>query len=100
MNDKALSRDDVLRELRLRKDHWQNRYGVVRIGVFGSMARGEAGGENDVDVVVQMAPNLFLRSALKAELSDLLGMPVDVVRYRKGMNKGLKKRIDQEAHYV
>ena len=45
MNDKALSRDDVLRELRLRKDHWQNRYGVVRIGVFGSMARGEAGGE-------------------------------------------------------
>lgn len=100
MNNKPLSRDDVLHELRIRKDHLRKRYGVVRIGVFGSMARGETGGESDVDVVVQMAPNLFLRSALRVELSDLLGMPVDVVRYRKGMNDRLKKRIDQEAHYV
>ncbi len=100
MNGKALSRDDVLRELRVVKDHLRTRYGVMRIGVFGSMARGETDVESDVDVVVQMEPNLFLRAALKSELSALLCKPVDVVRYRKGMNERLKQRIDREARYV
>jgi predicted nucleotidyltransferase len=47
-----------------------------------------------------MEPNLFLRADLKAELTLRLGRPVDVVRYRQGMNSRLKRRIDHEAHYV
>ena len=100
MSPNALSREDVFHVLRLMKEQLQVRYGVTRIGVFGSVARGEASSESDVDIVVEMEPNLFLRADLKAELTLRLGRPVDVVRYRQGMNSRLKSRIDHEAHYV
>lgn len=100
MNEKALSTDDVIRELKLLKEQIQARYGVSRIGVFGSLARGEGSVDSDVDIVVEMEPNLFLRAGLKAELTERFGKPVDVVRYRQGMNERLKRRIDQEACYA
>jgi uncharacterized protein len=94
------SKDDVLQALRLMKDGLHADYGVTRIGVFGSVARGEAGDDSDVDVVVEMAPNLFARAALKQALEARLGRPVDVIRYRQTMNRRLKRRIDREALYV
>lgn len=100
MNGKALSINDVISELRSMKEQLQARYRVTRIGVFGSLARGEAGAGSDVDIVVEMEPNLFLRAGLKMELTARLGKPVDVVRYRQGMNERLKKRIEQETCYV
>ena len=100
MNPNILSKDEILNELRLAKKDLQARYGVTRIGIFGSVARGEANPESDVDVVVEMKPNLFMRAGLKAELESRFGKPVDVVRYRQGMNDYLKRRIDREALYV
>jgi predicted nucleotidyltransferase len=46
----ALTLADILQQLQQRKAHWQARYGVTRIGVFGSMARGEATAHSDIDV--------------------------------------------------
>lgn len=100
MNPNVLSKNEVLQELRLAKKELQARYGVTRIGIFGSVARGEANANSDVDVVVEMKPNLFMRAGLKAELESRFGKPVDVVRYRQGMNDYLKRRIDREALYV
>lgn len=96
----ALTLADILQQLQQRQAHWQARYGVTRMGVFGSMARGEATAHSDIDVVVHMQPDLLQRVRLKAELEALLGRPVDVIRYRAGMNPYLKARIDQEARYV
>lgn len=93
-------RDSVLRELRGLKRELKARYGVKRIGVFGSIARNDATSGSDVDVVVDMEPNLFKRAELKSELETRLGKPVDVVRYRPGMKPTLKRRIDREATYV
>jgi len=100
MNGKSLSADDVIRELRRIKDQLRTKYGVTRIGVFGSFARGERGIDSDVDIVVEMEPNLFLRAGLKAELTARFGKPVDVIRYSRGMNERLKRRIDREACYA
>ncbi len=100
MSPKILSEDEILSVLRLLKEHIQTRYKVTRIGVFGSVARGEASPESDVDIVVEMEPNLFLRADLKAELTARFGRPVDVIRYRQEMNSRLKSQIDMEAHYV
>lgn len=100
MNADVISRKEVLRQLSALKEPLRFRFGVTRLGIFGSVARGDANNQSDIDVVVEMAPNLFLRAALKAELESLLHHPVDVVRYRPGMNAFLKSRIDQEAVYV
>jgi predicted nucleotidyltransferase len=74
---------------------------LVRIGVFGSIARGQFSEDSDVDVVVELAkPDLLLMIGIKQDLEALLGRSVDVVRYRKDMNPFLKQRIEQEAIYA
>lgn len=97
---KTNSREIILRELQRLKPDFERRYGVTRIGIFGSCARNEIREDSDIDVVVEMKPDLIKRVSLKAELESFFGKKIDVVRYRRGMNGFLKKRIDKEALYV
>ncbi len=96
----TIESNDVIKKLRHLKPELEKRYGVTRIGIFGSVARNEAHTGSDIDIVVDMAPDLLKRVSLKAELELLFGKKVDVVRYWHGMNNYLKARIDQEAVYV
>jgi predicted nucleotidyltransferase len=96
----TIKSNDVIEKLRYLKPELEKRYGVTRIGIFGSVARNEAHSESDIDIVVDMAPDLLKRVSLKAELESLFGKRVDVIRYWHGMNNYLKVRIDQEAIYV
>ncbi|HQR90978.1 MAG TPA: nucleotidyltransferase family protein, partial [Caulobacter sp.] len=72
--------DDALARLRAAKpllDH----YGVQRVGVFGSTARGEAGPDSDVDVLVEFAPKVlpgFGVFRLERDLAALFERPVDL----------------------
>ncbi|MEA3282510.1 MAG: nucleotidyltransferase domain-containing protein [Euryarchaeota archaeon] len=90
----------ALKVLREHKRGFEERYGVTRLGIFGSVARDEAADESDVNVVVEMAPDLFGRVSLKEELETILGAKVDLVRYWRRMNHYLKRRSDREACYV
>ncbi|MBI5523940.1 MAG: nucleotidyltransferase family protein [Desulfarculus sp.] len=60
------------------------RHGVVRAGLFGSVARGEAGPQSDLDLLVEFGrqTSLLDRAGLKLELEAALGRAVDVVHYR------------------
>jgi predicted nucleotidyltransferase len=96
-----MRRDEILQTLARFRERKQDEFGIVRIGVFGSVARGEIAGASDVDVVVELVqPDLLALVGIKQELEDLLQEPVDVVRYRDRMNPFLKRRIEQEAVYV
>ena len=95
-----MRRDEALEILRNQKPILQERFGVSRVGIFGSVARDEAKDDSDVDVVVDMTPDLFLMVHVKELLEEAFQAPVDVIRYREQMNPFLKKRIDREAVYV
>jgi hypothetical protein len=96
-----LQREEVLRILGLHKDEFASRYGVTKLGIFGSVAKDKAADASDVDVVVEMQkPDLFYMVHIKEELEEALNCPVDIVHYRKRMNAYLKKRINSEAIYV
>ena len=95
-----MNREQVLRLLSDHKTDLAAKYGVTRLGVFGSVARDEATGHSDVDIVVHMPPDLFLMVHMKDELEQLLDTSVDLVRYQKHLNALLKRRIDHEAVYV
>ncbi len=96
-----MKRDDILRALVRFRDVKQDEFGIVRIGVFGSVARDEITDASDVDVVVELdRPDLFILVGIKQELEDSLHRPVDVVRYRERMNASLRRRIEREAVYV
>jgi predicted nucleotidyltransferase len=96
----TLDREYILKELRDLKSELRDRYKVSKIGIFGSVARNEANETSDVDIVVDMEPNILKRVNLKIELEQKFGRKVDVIRYWYGMNKYLKARIDREAIYA
>ena len=56
-------------------------FGARNVRVFGSMARDEASPDSDVDILVDMEEGHGLLDivAIKQELEELLGRPVDVV---------------------
>ncbi|MBI3694639.1 MAG: nucleotidyltransferase family protein [Acidobacteria bacterium] len=56
-------------------------YGARNVRVFGSVARGEAGPDSDLDLLVEMAPGRSLLDliAVEQDLEDLLGRKVDVL---------------------
>ena len=66
------------------------RYGVASLGLFGSTARGEARLGSDLDILVRFdrSPGLLRFIELENYLTDLLGVPVDLV-----MADALKPRI-------
>lgn len=95
-----MKRKEALKLLQEHKQEFGERYGITKLGIFGSVARDEAVDSSDVDVVVEIAPDMFARANLKEELEMILGSKVDVVRYWQRMNHYLKNRIDIEARYV
>lgn len=96
----ARTRDDVLTILRRQKPALEQQFGVRKIGVFGSIARGEAAKSSDVDVVVDMPADLYRMVHLKELLEELLDAPVDLVRYHDYLVAPLRARIDREAKYA
>ena len=74
------------------------RHGVTRVRVFGSMARGDAVPESDVDLLVDVGPNPspWFPGGLVADLEQLLGRPVQVITER-GLDVLLRDRVLAEA---
>ena len=76
-------------------------YGIKRIGIFGSVAKGLNTENSDVDIYYEgKALSLFKIAALKDELENILHASVDIVRLRESMNGLLKTTITKEGIYV
>jgi predicted nucleotidyltransferase len=83
------------------KSENSNKYGIIKIGIFGSAALNTTSPTNDVDIVVELEwPDIFYLIGIKQDLEELLNSHVDIVRYRKNMNQYLKQRIEENAVYV
>lgn len=75
-----LTRDHVVRLLQERSPYLASEFGVRKIGLFGSFARGEAGEKSDVDLIVELERPLGLRFIeLGDYLEELLGRRVDLL---------------------
>jgi predicted nucleotidyltransferase len=74
------------------------KHGVLRIRLFGSVARGEAGPESDVDFLVEPGPvtSPWFPAGLIVDLEDLLGRRVQVITDR-ALNPDLRERVIEEA---
>jgi uncharacterized protein len=75
------SRDQIENLLRLHLPELRRQFKVRRIGVFGSVARGEQRGRSDLDILVEYSqtPSLLAVVALKRHLTELTGEKVDLV---------------------
>ncbi len=96
-----MSRPDIFKILEEFKENHTEEYGILLMGIFGSVARGQATDESDVDVVVQMKKlDLLSSSRMRIELEELMHVRVNIINYREKMNDFLKRKIDRETVYV
>jgi len=88
-----LDRTQTIEKLRSTRQYLGEHYGVHSMMLFGSLAKGQQHEGSDVDVCVDMVPNLFNLAGVKIYLQELLGCDVDVVRMRERMNPLFKEQI-------
>jgi len=74
------------------------RRGAKNVRVFGSVARGDAQADSDIDFLVDLEPgrSLLDLGGLVSDLQELLGRPVDVVT-EAGLRDRIRARVLREA---
>ncbi len=96
--DKTSGIDDLLKDKRDAILKIASRHGAKNVRVFGSVARGQARSDSDVDFLVDLEPgrSLFDLGGLLMDLQDLLERKVDVVT-ESSIYWLLRRRILKEA---
>lgn len=90
--------DEILREKRSDILQLAAHYGASDVRIFGSVARGEARPDSDIDFLVRMDDQRSLLDlvGLWQDLEDLLGREVDVVT-EHGLKERMRERVLREA---
>jgi len=95
----TVDRDKVLATLRAKREEIERRYGVRMIGIVGSVARGEARDDSDIDVVVDVTgrPTLFSLGHAESDLAEAVGagLPVELV-LRESMRPSGRRLIERD----
>lgn len=70
----------------------------IKIGIFGSFARGDNKKGSDIDILVEFkeSPSLLTLIKLENDLSEILGVKVDLVTTGALKNKRIKKSIKKD----
>ncbi|HEX9660423.1 MAG TPA: nucleotidyltransferase family protein [Rhodothermales bacterium] len=93
--------DELLKRKRQEILRIAAKHGAHSVRVFGSVARGEADAQSDIDFLVELEPgrSLLDLGGLQYELESLLGCRVDVVTER-GLKTRIRERVLREAVLV
>jgi len=75
------------------------KYHAFNVRIFGSVARGDATPQSDIDFLVdfEAGASLYDLSGLWQDLSELLDRRVDVLSDHSGMRERLRKRIMRDV---
>ena len=77
-----LSKEKILQTLRKELPYLQEKYGVERIAIYGSFAKGVQTGKSDIDILVQSVKPLGLGFiGLAYYLEEILGRKVDLATF-------------------
>lgn len=91
--------EQVLHDKRADIERIAARYGVVRVRVFGSVARGEATVQSDVDLLVETGPvtSPWFLAGLMLDLEALIGRGVEIVT-EQALRPELRETALRDAH--
>jgi uncharacterized protein len=97
------TRDQILTFLAQNKKLFRDKFHIVRIGLFGSYARGEQNLDSDIDLLVEFEENTQDLYDLKLQIKDFfktsLGLEVDICR-EKYIKARIKSSILKETVYA
>ena len=93
----------ILNYLITNKKRFKKEYHIIKIGVFGSIARNEQNNKSDIDLIVEFeenTQNLFdLKEKIKQEFRNKFNRPVDICR-EKYIKPIFKEQILSQVHYA
>ena len=93
----------ILCYLTSNKDRMEKEYHLVKIGVFGSIARGDQNDQSDIDLIVEFennTPDLYtIKQRLKNEIQSRFNLSVDICR-EKYIKPIFRQQILSEVKYV
>jgi len=95
-----MTKQQILNYLKTHKKEFQKKYALESIGLFGSYARDEAKEKSDIDIFVNMKPNIFKIVALKEQIENDLKRQVDIVREHKNIKPVLLDMIQKDIEYA
>ncbi len=96
-----MDREDIILSLKDFMHKNKEKYNIISLGIFGSVAKNSMNDQSDIDIVVKLkTPDMLNLIGIKQDFDDKLRQSVDIIRYRDKMNKLLKRRIDKDAVYV
>lgn len=98
----GLDRDQVIAVLRAHEHDLRER-GVLHVGLFGSLARGEARPGSDIDLMVELVPGAPIGAFEYVEITQYLGdlFPVRVdVANREGLKPLVRPNVERDAVYA
>ena len=97
-----MDREQVLATLKAHEAELRRR-GVAHAALFGSLARGEAGPGSDIDILVDISPDvpmgLFEYVAITQYVGDLFPIKTDVVE-RRGLKRFVRPNVERDAVYA
>ncbi len=97
------TREQILNFLAQNKQMFRARYHIVRIGLFGSYARGDQNSVSDLDLLVEFEDGTENLYELKLQIKDFfrsqLGLEVDICR-EKYIKPRFKNSILKETVYA
>lgn len=96
-------RDQILSFIAQNKQMFRERFRIIRMGLFGSYARGDQKEQSDIDLLVEFEENTEALYELKSQIKDLFkdrfGIEIDICR-DKYIKPRIKKRILNETVYA
>jgi uncharacterized protein len=97
------NKDNIISTLKSMKPELAAKYHIDSLALFGSVARGEAREDSDIDILFEVANgaklSIFAYLKLAGELEAKLHSKVDLVRESK-LKDGLKPYVLRDALYV
>jgi predicted nucleotidyltransferase len=97
-----MNRQDAINILLAHRDDLRAR-GVRRAALFGSVARGEARPDSDLDILIELDPDakmtIFDYAGIKLYIAELFTSPVDVVD-RESLKARVRPSAERDAIYA
>jgi len=96
-------KNEILNFLSKKREFLKENFHIIKLGIFGSFARGDNESGSDIDLIVEFeenTQNLFdIKRNLKAYIKENLNLEVDICR-EKYIKPRYKKEITNEVKYV
>ncbi|WP_419764472.1 MAG: nucleotidyltransferase family protein [Arcobacter sp.] len=98
-----MTKEYIIKYLSEHKDEFSKKFGITKLGLFGSYVRSEAKENSDIDILVELENGLVnihdKKSDFKETLEKYFNLKVDIAR-EKYLKPLAKKEILSEVEYV